>query len=201
MALVLNGRLELWEVDTGRRLFQVKGSNEEIWIAALSPDGSLLASGSIQGGIRLWDVNDAKEPRKLRGHPGAVTALGFSSDGRALFSRGEDNTVRIWDLQRLEEVGRLWGPSYSRFFSSGEAEANSAELSHLQAAMDAMLAYNRINVIDPQPEPTSEFSALPAGDGAEFLSPAFLRSSRTKCTCIWEADGFLIQSSCTGAAS
>lgn len=100
----------------------------------------------------------------------------------------------------LAVLGAVVIPSYSRFFNSGEAEANAAELSHLQAAMDAMLAYNRIKLIDPQPETTSDFSALPTGDGAEFLSPAFLRSSRTKCTYTWEADGFLIQSSCNGAA-
>ena len=92
-------------------------------------------------------------------------------------------------------------PPYSRFFSSGEAEANAAGLTHLQAVMDAMLAENRINAIDPQSVPTNDFSALPEGDGTEFLSPAFLRSSKTKCTYTWEADGLLIQTGCGKGAS
>ena len=43
-------------------------------------------------------------------------------------------------------------PAYSRFFNSGEAEANATELSLLQDAMHAMLADNRINTVVPQPE-------------------------------------------------
>ena len=34
-------------------------------------------------------------------------------------------------------------PAYSRFFNSGEAEANATELSLLQDAMDTMLADNQ----------------------------------------------------------
>ncbi len=92
-------------------------------------------------------------------------------------------------------------PAYSRFFSSGEVEANATELTHLQGAMDAMLADNRINVIDPQPAPTSDFSDLPKGPGTEVLFPIFLRSSDTKCTYTWEADGVLIQAGCNGGSS
>ena len=87
-------------------------------------------------------------------------------------------------------------PAYSRFFNSGEAEANAAELSLLQDAMDAMLADNRINTVAPQPDPTSDFSVLPAGDDTKVLFPSFLRSSDTKCAYTWEADGFLTQAGC-----
>ena len=39
-------------------------------------------------------------------------------------------------------------PAYSRFFGEGEQEANSAELSNIQAAMDAMMAHHRLaNVV------------------------------------------------------
>ena len=92
-------------------------------------------------------------------------------------------------------------PAYSRFFDGGEAEANAAELSHLQNAMDAMLLDNRINTVVPQPDPTSDFSGLPAGDSTEFLFPAFLRSKNTKCTYTWQADAFLIQAGCNQGGS
>ena len=41
-------------------------------------------------------------------------------------------------------------PAYFAFFNSGEAEAYSAELAHLQAAMDAMMAENWLDEIEPQ---------------------------------------------------
>ena len=54
-------------------------------------------------------------------------------------------------------------PAYSRSFGSGEAEANTAELSHVQNAMDSMLADTWITQVDPQSEPISDFSELPKG--------------------------------------
>jgi len=92
-------------------------------------------------------------------------------------------------------------PAYSRFFGSGETEANATEFSHLQNAMNAMLADNRINLIEPQPAPTSDFSALPQGTGTEFLYPAFLRSNSTKCAYTWPADGVLTQINCNDGGS
>ena len=92
-------------------------------------------------------------------------------------------------------------PAYSRFFNSGEAEANATELSLLQDAMHAMLADNRINSVVGQPDPTSDFSALPTGDGTEVLFPLFLRSSTTKCAYTWEVDGVLTQAGCNEGGS
>ncbi len=92
-------------------------------------------------------------------------------------------------------------PAYSRFFLSGEAEANAAEILLLQDALDSMLADNRINTVVPQPDPTNDFSALPTGPGTEVLFPAFLRSSNTKCAYTWEADGFLTQTGCNEGGS
>ena len=92
-------------------------------------------------------------------------------------------------------------PAYSRFFNSGEAEANATELSLLQDAMHAMLADNRINTVVGQPDPTSDFSALPTGNGTEVLFPAFLRSSNTKCAYTWEADAVLTQFGCNAGGS
>jgi len=92
-------------------------------------------------------------------------------------------------------------PAYSRFFGSGEVEANATELSHLQNAMDAMLADNRINLIEPQTAPTNDFSALPEGAGTESLYPAFLRSNITKCVYTWKTDGVLTQTNCSGGGS
>jgi len=92
-------------------------------------------------------------------------------------------------------------PAYSRFFNSGEVEANATELSLLQDAMHAMLADNRINVVVEQPDPTNDFSVLPIGDGTEVLFPLFLRSSTTKCAYTWGADGVLTQTGCNQGGS
>ncbi len=101
----------------------------------------------------------------------------------------------------LAVLGAVAIPAYSRFFNSGEAEANATELSLLQDAMHAMLADNHINTVVEQPDPTRDFSALPTGPGTEVLFPAFVRSNNTKCTYTWKADGVLTQAGCNQGSS
>jgi WD40 repeat protein/energy-coupling factor transporter ATP-binding protein EcfA2 len=85
---------------------QLIGHFDQVRDAAFSPDGSTVATASLDGTIRLWNVATG-EPRAspLRGHTGGVTAVAFSPDGRTLASGGDDRTVRLWDAGTGEERG------------------------------------------------------------------------------------------------
>ncbi len=68
---------------------------------AFSPDGSLLALGSLDGMIRLWRVDallDGKRSalRSLDSHESGVSAVTFSADGTLLASASLDGTARLW---------------------------------------------------------------------------------------------------------
>jgi WD40 repeat protein len=68
---------------------------------AWSPDGSVLALGSLPSGI-IWLYNPGDlnaEPRWLTGNPGGVTQLAFSADGKTLVSIGSDKMIRVWDME------------------------------------------------------------------------------------------------------
>ena len=58
-------------------------------------------------------------------------------------------------------------PAYSRFFGEGEIEANSSELSNIQAAMDAMMAHHRLLYVVSTDGGRSvdDFEFLPFGCG------------------------------------
>ena len=108
-------------------------------------------------------------------------------------------------------------PAYSRFFGEGEDEANSAELSNIQASMDAMMAFHRITnvVVVNKNQAVAFFDELPFGvdpatgiaytkndegenEGFEFLHPSFLRigstaTAPTKMCYYWDDTGFITQ--------
>ncbi len=80
----------------------------------VAPDGSWLASASIDGQVRIWDPASSTANHTLTGHTSEVRALVVAPDGSWLASTGDDGQVRIWDpitgapLTSLRVAGRLY---------------------------------------------------------------------------------------------
>jgi WD40 repeat protein len=74
-----------------------------------SPDGTLLATTSLDGTARLWHVADGSAQRILSGHTGGVWDCAFSPDGALLATAGNDRTVRLWHVATGAEAGVLIG--------------------------------------------------------------------------------------------
>src|SRR5262249_18708921 len=74
----------VWETATGKKLDHLSGPGNRVPCAALSPDGQLLAIGSVDGILRLWDWAAAKEVRQLATLPLPIHTVAFSRDGKTL---------------------------------------------------------------------------------------------------------------------
>ena len=80
----------------------IRGHEAAVTSVAFSPDGSRLASGSLDNTVRVWDLKEpSAKPVVLRGHESAVYSVAFSPDGSQLASGSWDNTVRVWNPKNL----------------------------------------------------------------------------------------------------
>jgi len=78
---------------------------------AFSPDGSLLASGSVDNTIKLWDVESRQLVATLTGHASYVNSVAFSPDGSLLASGSYDKSIKLWDVSTKQLVATLTGHS------------------------------------------------------------------------------------------
>lgn len=101
------GTVRLCDAVTGRERHCLLGHGSAVYRLAFSPDGKILASGSMDGTIILWDTATGRELHPMAGHRYRVGAVAFSPDGRSLVTRGGDQTVRVWDLASGKETLRL----------------------------------------------------------------------------------------------
>ena len=78
---------------------------------AFSPNGELLAAGSLDEAIYLCDVSSGKEISRLEGQTGAIFSVAFSPNGMILATGSGDKTIRLWDVRSRTAFGRLEGHS------------------------------------------------------------------------------------------
>jgi WD40 repeat protein len=98
-----DGTARLWDAATGTQLRLIRERNHPILDAALSPDGSIVATIVNDPGIvRLWSASTEELVRTIQ-HPGPfVGSVEFSNDGQILAAGLGDGTLRLWNLDGSE---------------------------------------------------------------------------------------------------
>ena len=76
---------------------------------AVSPDGSLVLTGSFDFTARLWNFVEQTEIGVLDAHQGPVTNVAFLPDGRRAITTSDDMTAILWDLATFKPVRRFTG--------------------------------------------------------------------------------------------
>jgi WD40 repeat protein len=76
-----------------------------------SPDGKLVAIGSLTGAVLITDAASGREIRSWTAHTDSINAMAFSRDNRWLLTASGDGTAKMWDVRTGGEVHRFEGHS------------------------------------------------------------------------------------------
>ena len=100
-----DGIAEIWDVESGERLAVMAGPPGGVKDLAFSPDGSRVATASVDGQVRLFDAKTGAQQLSLPGSGCEVKGVAFSPDGTKLASTSWCDGVRIWALDIDDLLG------------------------------------------------------------------------------------------------
>jgi WD40 repeat protein/tRNA A-37 threonylcarbamoyl transferase component Bud32 len=95
--------VRLYDLESGREA-QLKGHKGRVRGLAFSPDGTMLASGGLDGTIRLWDTAKGEALAVLPGHMEETSDVAFSPDGQTLASVNMRLSVKLWHIATRREL-------------------------------------------------------------------------------------------------
>jgi WD40 repeat protein len=103
-----NGRGEIVDLRSGRRVATLAAQPASLEQAAFSPDGSLVATAGTGGAVQLFDADTGAERLTLPSAACPVTDVSFSQDGTKLASASLCDGVRVWalDIDDLLRIAR-----------------------------------------------------------------------------------------------
>jgi hypothetical protein len=83
-----------------------QASSEFLLDAALSPDGTRVATVDYDGYLRLWNAASAKPVLpQVRMSQGSANSVVWSPDGTQLLTAGADGTIRFYDSHTGQQLG------------------------------------------------------------------------------------------------
>jgi WD40 repeat protein len=92
------GEARIWDAKAQRPIRTLEGHRHFVVSVAYSPDGKLIATGSIDRSTRVWDAATGKQLVVLNFSKMLPRSLRFSADGKTLVAGYETGSVVLWDV-------------------------------------------------------------------------------------------------------
>jgi WD40 repeat protein/transcriptional regulator with XRE-family HTH domain len=91
-------------VQASRLELTLRGHTDQVWAAVFSPNGTRIATGSIDGTARIWDTASGKQLLTLQAPAeGGVNSVAFSPDGNLLAVGTDSGITHIWEVSSGKE--------------------------------------------------------------------------------------------------
>lgn len=104
-----SGRVVVWDVRTGKRLFEVGEEYDCVLAADISADQSEIALGGPSKVVRVYSTRDGKLLHEIKKHTDWIESLEYSPDGVLLASGDRSGGLYVWEAHTAREYFTLRG--------------------------------------------------------------------------------------------
>jgi len=104
-----SGLAVVWDVKTGKRVFEIGKEYDAVLAADISPDHGMVALGGPSKILRVYNTSDGQLVYESKKHTEWVTAIEFSPDGVLLASGDRNNGLVVWEAGTGREYFDLRG--------------------------------------------------------------------------------------------
>jgi len=177
-----DGTARVWDTETGRPLFALKGSREGVSAVFFGPYGDLIATSDYDYVARLWNAATGDLVYELPGHTKPLSMIAFSPDEKRVVTASEDNTARVWETGTGKLLSTLNGHTKSvnsAFFNPSSDRIITASIDETARIWDAATG---TSIKELTGHKGSLYKAMFSPDGTLALTVSLDRTAR-----VWDA--------------
>jgi WD40 repeat protein len=105
-----NMSAQIWQIDSGRLIAELRGHRDIVSDASFNPDGESAVTASSDATARIWDIDSSDDVMEMK-HPQAVSLTEFHPSGRLVVTADDRGTAYLWDASTGERRATLSGHS------------------------------------------------------------------------------------------
>ena len=97
------GLVVVWEVRTGKRLFQIGDELDTVLAADISSDHRLIALGGPSKMVRVYSIEENRKLFEMKKHTDWIYSVAFSPDGVLLATGDRNGGLVLWEAMTGQE--------------------------------------------------------------------------------------------------